>query len=121
MEMTDAGSSPAPAVGASSTGQTSSSMTRAEAEVARMANIILFPDRYDFYMAKRNSSGTKRSKVRVERLLNPVDPPSPPKPPKDNNKNNKGQSTTITTTATTTATMTMTTSATPAADGKSSS
>ena len=44
-----------------------SSMTRAEAEVARMANIILFPDRYDFYMAKRNSNGTKRSKVKVER------------------------------------------------------
>jgi hypothetical protein len=48
------------------------SMTRAEAEVARLANIILFPDRYDFYMAKRNSSGSKRSKVRVERLLNPT-------------------------------------------------
>ncbi|KAL2145901.1 hypothetical protein VTI28DRAFT_5983 [Corynascus sepedonium] len=58
---------------------TSSSMTRAEAEVARMANIILFPDRYDFYMAKRNSNGSKRSKVRVERLLNPVEPPSPPR------------------------------------------
>jgi hypothetical protein len=43
-------------------------MTRAEAEVARLANIILFPDRYDFYMAKRNGNGTKRSKVvRVER------------------------------------------------------
>jgi hypothetical protein len=44
-----------------------SSMTRAEAEVARMANIILFPDRYDFYMAKRNSIGTKRIMVKVER------------------------------------------------------
>ncbi|KAK4120681.1 hypothetical protein N657DRAFT_579339 [Parathielavia appendiculata] len=49
------------------------SMTRAEAEVARMANIILFPDRYDFYMAKRNANGSKRSKVRVEKLLNPVE------------------------------------------------
>ncbi|KAH6845779.1 hypothetical protein B0I37DRAFT_381047 [Chaetomium sp. MPI-CAGE-AT-0009] len=57
----------------------SSSMTRAEAEVARLANIILFPDRYDFYMAKRNSNGSKRSKVKVERLLNPVDPPTPPR------------------------------------------
>ncbi|KAL2257776.1 hypothetical protein VTK26DRAFT_9182 [Humicola hyalothermophila] len=38
-------------------------MTRAEAEVARLANIILFPDRYDFYMAKRNANGSKRSKV----------------------------------------------------------
>jgi hypothetical protein len=47
------------------------SMTRAEAEVARLANIILFPDRYDFYMAKRNGNGSKRSKVKVERLLNP--------------------------------------------------
>lgn len=54
-------------------GAVSPSMTRAEAEVARMANIILFPDRYDFYMAKRNGNGTKRSKVKVERLLNPVD------------------------------------------------
>ncbi|KAL2130882.1 hypothetical protein VTI74DRAFT_5836 [Chaetomium olivicolor] len=45
------------------------SMTRAEAEVARLANIILFPDRYDFYMAKRNGTGTKRSKVKVERSV----------------------------------------------------
>jgi hypothetical protein len=88
-------------------------MTRAEAEVARLANIILFPDRYDFYMPKRthsshrgygyghgssgsgggNSGGAssssnngsssssssssnnsnKRTKVRVDKLLNPVD------------------------------------------------
>ena len=34
------------------------SVTRAEAEVARLANIILFPDRYDFYMAKRSGAGT---------------------------------------------------------------
>ncbi|KAG7284692.1 hypothetical protein NEMBOFW57_009301 [Staphylotrichum longicolle] len=52
-------------------GAASQSMTRAEAEVARLANIILFPDRYDFYMAKRNGNGSKRSKVKVERLLNP--------------------------------------------------
>ncbi|KAK4101301.1 hypothetical protein N658DRAFT_425913 [Parathielavia hyrcaniae] len=57
-----------------------SSMTRAEAEVARMANIILFPDRYDFYMAKRNASGSKRSKVRVEKLLNPVEDDGPAAP-----------------------------------------
>lgn len=49
-------------------------MTRAEAEVARLANIILFPDRYDFYMAKRNASGTKRSKVAVERKPDEAQP-----------------------------------------------
>jgi hypothetical protein len=54
--------------GGSAGGRAVPSMTRAEAEVARLANIILFPDRYDFYMAKRNGSGTKRSKVlRVDR------------------------------------------------------
>ncbi|KAK3348809.1 hypothetical protein B0T25DRAFT_519180 [Lasiosphaeria hispida] len=40
---------------------------RAEAEVARLANIILFPDRYDFYMTKRSGrgggGGGKRVKV----------------------------------------------------------
>jgi hypothetical protein len=60
------------------------SMTRAEAEVARLANIILFPDRYDFYMAKRNSSGSKRSKVRVEKLLNPS-------PEEEDGKGSKGK------------------------------
>ncbi|KAI1409976.1 hypothetical protein F5Y13DRAFT_79037 [Hypoxylon sp. FL1857] len=34
----------------------SSSTTNAEAEVVRLANIILFPDRYDFYMPTRASS-----------------------------------------------------------------
>ncbi|KAI1087846.1 hypothetical protein F5B19DRAFT_45584 [Rostrohypoxylon terebratum] len=34
----------------------SSSSTQAEAEVVRLANIILFPDRYDFYMPTRASS-----------------------------------------------------------------
>ncbi|KAK3306099.1 uncharacterized protein B0T15DRAFT_511947 [Chaetomium strumarium] len=54
--------------GGSNPSSSSTSMTRAEAEVARLANIILFPDRYDFYMAKRNGNGTKRSKVvRVDR------------------------------------------------------
>ncbi|KAH6616178.1 hypothetical protein B0J18DRAFT_373237 [Chaetomium sp. MPI-SDFR-AT-0129] len=57
----------------------SNTMTRAEAEVARLANIILFPDRYDFYMAKRNENGSKRSKVRLEGLLNPVIEPEPAK------------------------------------------
>ena len=42
----------------------SSSATRAEAEVARLANIILFPDRYDFYMSKRNPGG-KTPRVRA--------------------------------------------------------
>ncbi|KAI1800728.1 hypothetical protein F4811DRAFT_564508 [Daldinia bambusicola] len=35
---------------------TSSRSTHAEAEVVRLANIILFPDRYDFYMPTRASS-----------------------------------------------------------------
>ncbi|KAK3934705.1 hypothetical protein QBC46DRAFT_399115 [Diplogelasinospora grovesii] len=48
--------------GASEKGAKSrSNVSRVEAEVARLANIILFPDRYDFYMAKRSgTSGTKR-------------------------------------------------------------
>ncbi|KAK3949856.1 hypothetical protein QBC32DRAFT_348155 [Pseudoneurospora amorphoporcata] len=38
-------------------------VSRAEAEVARMANIILFPDRYDFYMGtRRSSTATKRKR-----------------------------------------------------------
>ncbi|KAK1833946.1 hypothetical protein QBC39DRAFT_328616 [Podospora conica] len=39
------------------------SVTRAEADVARLANIILFPDRYDFYMTKR--TGTRASTRRT--------------------------------------------------------
>ncbi|KAI8634473.1 hypothetical protein F5Y19DRAFT_212458 [Xylariaceae sp. FL1651] len=35
---------------------TASSSSRAEVEVVRLANIILFPDRYDFYMPTRASS-----------------------------------------------------------------
>jgi hypothetical protein len=67
-------------------GGNGTSMTRSEAEVARLANIILFPDRYDFYMAKRNGNGSKRSKVKVERLLNPVDPPPAPRQDKGKGK-----------------------------------
>jgi len=40
------------------------SMTRAEAEVARLANIILFPDRYDFYMPKNRAKGVHRAQKR---------------------------------------------------------
>ncbi|KAM7218666.1 Protein of unknown function (DUF1479) domain containing protein [Rhypophila decipiens] len=45
--------------------EASSSGPRAEAEVARLANIILFPDRYDFYMGKRNAGG-KTPRVRAD-------------------------------------------------------
>lgn len=44
------------------TGMPNTPVSRAEAEVARMANIILFPDRYDFYMGTRRSSATKRKR-----------------------------------------------------------
>ncbi|KAK3348381.1 hypothetical protein B0H65DRAFT_173997 [Neurospora tetraspora] len=43
-------------------GVSNTPVSRAEAEVARMANIILFPDRYDFYMGTRRSSATKRKR-----------------------------------------------------------
>ncbi|KAI0180759.1 hypothetical protein GGR52DRAFT_4231 [Hypoxylon sp. FL1284] len=39
-----------------SRGSSTSSSTHAQAEVVRLANIILFPDRYDFYMPTRASS-----------------------------------------------------------------
>ncbi|KAL2270673.1 hypothetical protein VTJ83DRAFT_44 [Remersonia thermophila] len=48
------------AAGSAAGQEAAASMTRAEAEVARLANIILFPDRYDFYMPKaknRHGSG----------------------------------------------------------------
>ncbi|KAK0705828.1 hypothetical protein B0T21DRAFT_377658 [Apiosordaria backusii] len=48
------------------------SATRAEAEVARLANIILFPDRYDFYMAKRSSNSRKRSRDEAENESSPA-------------------------------------------------
>ncbi|KAI2463834.1 hypothetical protein F4781DRAFT_426022 [Annulohypoxylon bovei var. microspora] len=45
----------------------SSSSTQAEAEVVRLANIILFPDRYDFYMPTRASSPAPASRDRGEK------------------------------------------------------
>ncbi|KAI1214370.1 uncharacterized protein F4807DRAFT_123988 [Annulohypoxylon truncatum] len=45
----------------------SSSSTQAEAEVVRLANIILFPDRYDFYMPTRASSPASASASRGDR------------------------------------------------------
>ncbi|KAK4641317.1 hypothetical protein QC761_503020 [Podospora bellae-mahoneyi] len=50
----------------------SNSVTRAEAEVARLANIILFPDRYDFYMAKRTGNTRKRSRDEAESESSPA-------------------------------------------------
>jgi hypothetical protein len=55
VEMEEAGSGPG-RTRSSSNGNNSKSVTRAEAEVARLANIILFPDRYDFYMTKRSTA-----------------------------------------------------------------
>ncbi|KAK4166966.1 hypothetical protein QBC43DRAFT_204786 [Cladorrhinum sp. PSN259] len=67
VEMTNSSGSATP------TTSSSKSVSRAEAEVARLANIILFPDRYDFYMPapKRTASmsgvsdiaGRKRSRT----------------------------------------------------------
>lgn len=48
--------------GVSSNNAGTTPVSRAEAEVARMANIILFPDRYDFYMGTRRSSTTTATK-----------------------------------------------------------
>ncbi|KAI1106409.1 hypothetical protein F4804DRAFT_340561 [Jackrogersella minutella] len=47
--------------------RSTSSSTQAEAEVVRLANIILFPDRYDFYMPTRASSPAPTSRDRGER------------------------------------------------------
>ncbi|KAI0853781.1 hypothetical protein F5Y00DRAFT_59786 [Daldinia vernicosa] len=44
-----------------------SSSTHAEAEVVRLANIILFPDRYDFYMPTRVSSPSPAGRDRGEK------------------------------------------------------
>ncbi|KAK6955967.1 hypothetical protein Daesc_003614 [Daldinia eschscholtzii] len=44
-----------------------SSSTHAEAEVVRLANIILFPDRYDFYMPTRASSPAPPGRDRGEK------------------------------------------------------
>ncbi|KAK3317408.1 hypothetical protein B0T19DRAFT_363160 [Cercophora scortea] len=55
-------------VGAAADGASSSakSPTRAEAEVARLANIILFPERYDFYMPRRSTLTPKTARVKME-------------------------------------------------------
>ncbi len=36
--------------------QESDKLTKAEADVVGLANIILFPDKYEFYMATRSST-----------------------------------------------------------------
>jgi len=56
VEMVNASSSETP-----TTASSAKSVSRVEAEVARLANIILFPDRYDFYMpaTKRRASMSK--------------------------------------------------------------
>ncbi|KAI0598679.1 hypothetical protein F4775DRAFT_168166 [Biscogniauxia sp. FL1348] len=57
MVMVDDGAGGAePASEGSSASASVASSTHAEAEVVRLANIILFPDRYDFYMPTRASS-----------------------------------------------------------------
>ncbi|KAL0465253.1 hypothetical protein QR685DRAFT_144701 [Neurospora intermedia] len=43
-------------------------VSRAEAEVARMANIILFPDRYDFYMGTTGRSSAIKRKRSLDGL-----------------------------------------------------
>ncbi|KAK0648334.1 hypothetical protein B0T16DRAFT_427549 [Cercophora newfieldiana] len=58
VEMEGASSSTSGRSRASSNGNNVKSVTRAETEVARLANIILFPDRYDFYMTKRTTAGS---------------------------------------------------------------
>ncbi|KAI0804848.1 hypothetical protein GGR55DRAFT_302120 [Xylaria sp. FL0064] len=57
--MLDDGATESPASTPSSGG-----FTRAESEVVRLANIILFPDRYDFYMPTRASSPVPTSRER---------------------------------------------------------
>jgi len=68
VEMTDDGAVAAGTGTGSSTPSFSSSssptISRAEAEVVRLANIILFPDRYDFYMPTRASSPAPTSRER---------------------------------------------------------
>ncbi|KAK3689185.1 hypothetical protein B0T22DRAFT_480402 [Podospora appendiculata] len=56
----------AAADGAVAGGSSAKSPTRAEAEVARLANIILFPERYDFYMPKRSTLTPKTARVKME-------------------------------------------------------
>ena len=57
MVMEDDGATDSPA-------SASSAGSRAESEVVRLANIILFPDRYDFYMPTRASSPVSTSRER---------------------------------------------------------
>lgn len=64
VEMMDDGNArTGPGTGTDSPASTSSS-SRAESEVVRLANIILFPDRYDFYMPTRASSPVPTSRER---------------------------------------------------------
>ncbi|CCC14950.1 hypothetical protein SMACR_09161 [Sordaria macrospora] len=51
-------------------GVSNTPVSRAEAEVARMANIILFPDRYDFYMGTRRASTTATKRKRSSADVN---------------------------------------------------
>ena len=51
-------------------GVSNTPISRAEAEVARMANIILFPDRYDFYMGTRRASTTVTKRKRSSADVN---------------------------------------------------
>lgn len=57
----------APSRSSSRDSRSSSTTTNAEAEVVRLANIILFPDRYDFYMPTRASSPVPASRDRCEK------------------------------------------------------
>ncbi|OTA57895.1 hypothetical protein K449DRAFT_449558 [Hypoxylon sp. EC38] len=57
----------APSRSSSRDSRSSSTTTNAEAEVVRLANIILFPDRYDFYMPTRASSPAPVSRDRGEK------------------------------------------------------
>ncbi|KAI0133353.1 hypothetical protein F4776DRAFT_654961 [Hypoxylon sp. NC0597] len=57
----------APSRSSSRDSRSSSTTTNAEAEVVRLANIILFPDRYDFYMPTRASSPVPASRDRGEK------------------------------------------------------
>lgn len=63
VDMEGAGETSTPAAAVAAGGSGGKSVTRAEADVARLANIILFPDRYDFYMTKR--TGTRASARRT--------------------------------------------------------
>ncbi|KAI0113521.1 hypothetical protein GGR51DRAFT_505760 [Nemania sp. FL0031] len=61
VEMLDDGPGTGPGTG-TATPASASSGSRAESEVVRLANIILFPDRYDFYMPTRASSPVPTSR-----------------------------------------------------------